>query len=288
MSITGVSDPDRMLKKSFHRRNNSGELDVFEAARYFSGYNDVASYNCATFSQNMMGRVSLDVPMTMRNILPQQSHVVDKKIKDKKYKQPNSPGGRLASFLNSLFNQTGSKKKKSKSTTQSIKDEEDCPSGRRRSSISHFRSSSTTDTKSFYSSSSSSFRTPSYGHTPTKSYKEFRNHLDHKQVSSLSSNNIGLTKPTALQNAIIDDKWNTNTTEYSWLDEKLKFNNDYSESTRHRDQYPSDEKEIGKFNETETDDGADSDSSSDLFELPVYETTHMDTKRGAPISNGAL
>ncbi|KAE8667663.1 MADS-box protein 4 [Hibiscus syriacus] len=267
-----------MSKKSFHLRNDSGELDVFEAARYFSGYNDVASYNCATFSQKMMGRVSLDVQMTTRNPLPQQAHVVDKQIKDKKYKQPSSPGGRLASFLNSLFNQTGSKKKKSKSTTQSMKDEEECPGGRRkrRSSISHFRSSRTTDTKSFYSSSSSGFRTPpSYAHTPTKI-------------------NIGRTKPTVLQNAVIGDKRNTNTTDYSWLDEKLKYNNGYSAKhmnlgTRHRNRCPLDEKGIGRFNETETNDGVDSDSSSDLFELPVYETTHMEIiKRGATISNGAL
>ncbi|GMJ13428.1 BIG GRAIN LIKE 1 [Hibiscus trionum] len=304
MSVTGVSDPDRMSKKSFHRRNGSGELDVFEAAWYFSGYNDAASYNCATFSQKMIGRASLDVPMTMRNPLPQQAHVVEKQSKDKKYKQPtpSSPGGRFASFFNSFFNQTGSKKKKSKSTSQSMKDEEESPGGRRRrrSSISHLRSSSMTDNKSFYSSSSSGFRIPPpYPHTPTKSYKEFRSYSDQKQVSSLSKNNIGPTKITALQNAVIGDKRNTNTTDYSWSEEKLRFNNGNSEKhentgVRHQekclnysDRYPSDEKETGKFNET--DDGAESDSSSDLFELPVYETTHMDTiKRGAPISNPAL
>ncbi|XVF03160.1 hypothetical protein REPUB_Repub04eG0236900 [Reevesia pubescens] len=320
MSVTGVSDPDRMFKKSFHRRNDSGELDVFEAARYFSGYNEAASYNCAPFTQKIMrderqpwrgGRISLDMPMAMRNPLPQQTHLVEKQIREKKYKQPSSPGGRLASFLNSLFNQTGSKKKKSKSTTQSMKDEEESPGGRRkrRSSISHFRSSSTADAKSFYSSSSSGFRTPPpYAQTPTKSYKEFRSYSDHKQVVSLSkNNNIGQTKSTALQNDLLDDK--SNTTNYSWLDEKLKLKDGYSDKhknlgTRHQekdrnwaDRYPSEKKEF----RNEVDDGADSDSSSDLFELqnydlgiyssglPVYETTHMDSiKRGAPISNGAL
>ncbi|KAL4281517.1 hypothetical protein GQ457_03G011550 [Hibiscus cannabinus] len=304
MSVTRVSDPDRTLKKSFHRRNDSGELDVFEAAWYFSGYNDAASYNCATFSQKMMGRASLDVPMTLRNPLPQQAHVVEKQIKDKKYKQPSSPGGRFASFLNSFFNQTGSKKKKkSNSTTQSMKDEEESSGGRRRrrSSISHFRSSSMIDTKSFYSSSSSGFRTPPpYANTPTKSYKEFRSYSDHKQVSSLSKNNIGPTKPTALQNAVIDDKRNTNTTGPGYSEKHENISVRHQEKGRdYSDRYPSEEKETRKFNET--DDGAESDSSSDLFELqnydlstytsglPVYETTHMDTiKRGAPISNGAL
>ncbi|KAK8627724.1 hypothetical protein V6N13_135326 [Hibiscus sabdariffa] len=220
----------------------------------------------------MMGRASLDVPMTLRNPLPQQVHVVEKQIKDKKYKQPSSPGGRFASFLNSFFNQTGSKKKKkSNSTTQPMKDEEESPGGRRRrrSSISHFRSSSMIDTKSFYSSSSSGFRTsPPYANTPTKSYKEFRSNSDHKQVSSPSKNNIGPTKQTALQNAVIDDKRNTNTTGYSEKHENI--------SVRHRekgqdysDRYPSDEKETRKFNET--DDGAESDSSSDLFELQTTQ-----------------
>ncbi|KAL3578757.1 hypothetical protein D5086_020261 [Populus alba] len=288
MSITGLSsDPSKPYKKSLHRRNNSDELDVFEAARYFSGYNIEAGagYNGATYTQRVMredhknswrgGRMSLDVPM--RNPLPhhlhQQPHTVEKQIlKEKKYKQPSSPGGRLASFLNSLFNQTSSKKKKSKSTTQSMKDDDESPGGRRkrRSSISHFRSSSTTDTKSLYSSSSSGFRTPSpYTHPPTKGCKESRSYSDHKQIVSLSKQN-GTVKSTTFQNEISDDKKKT------------------------------EENEFRKFNEV--DDGAESDSSSDLFELqncdlgiysnglPVYETTHMDSiKRGAvPISNGTL
>ncbi|KAJ0038380.1 hypothetical protein Pint_23471 [Pistacia integerrima] len=273
MSIT-LSDADKIYKKSFHHRNDSGELDVFEAARYFSGYNEGSGYHCGTFSQKILkeerqawraGRISLDVPM-MRESLPQNPHGIEKQIKEKKYKQPSSPGGRLASFLNSLFNQSSSKKKKSKSSTQSMKDEEESPGGRRkrRSSISHFRSSSTTDSKSLYSSSSSGFRTPPpYAHTPTKSYKDLRSYSDHKHKYKNSGNHAEKDR--------------------IWVD--------------HR--YSSEEKEFKKLNEI--DDGADSDSSSDLFELqnydlgiysnglPVYETTHMDSiRRGAPISNGAL
>ncbi|KAM1683997.1 hypothetical protein TB2_034698 [Malus domestica] len=115
-------------------------------------------------------------------------HVCSRSHAAWKYKQPSSPGGRLASFLNSLFNQSASKKKKSKSSaTQSMKDEEESPGGRRRrSSISHFRSSSTRDAKSVYSSSSSGFRTPPpYSHAQTaasKSYKDLRSYSDnHKQ-----------------------------------------------------------------------------------------------------------
>ena len=325
MSITTLSDPDKFYKKSFHTRNDSGELHVFEAAKYFSGYHEAATgYNSTTgFSQKMMrdherqgyrgGRMSLDVPMRNSHSLPQQSHGVqlEKQInimKEKKYKQPSSPGGRLASFLNSLFSQSASKKKKSKSTTQSMKDEEESPGGRRkrRSSISHFRSSSTADSKSIYSSSSG-FRTPPpyIAQTPTKSYKDFRSYSDHKQVVSLSK-----YKSTSLQNEALDEKRNNK--DLSWLDDqKFKFSNGLSEKCKNLgngfsekdriwlDKCPSDEKEFRKF--SEVDDGADSDSSSDLFELqnydlgyyssglPVYETTNMDSiKRGAPISNGPL
>ncbi|KAH7516126.1 protein BIG GRAIN 1-like E [Ziziphus jujuba] len=331
MSITGLADPDtKIYKKSFHRRNDSGELDVFEAARYFSGYNEAAGYNGSTFTQKMMmkedhrtwrgARISLDVP-AMRSVLPhhQQSHqMVEKQIKDKKYKQPSSPGGRLASFLNSLFSQSASKKKKSKSSTQSMKDhEEESPGGRRkrRSSISHFRSSSTTDSKSIYSSSSSGFRTPPpYAQTPTKSYKEFRSYSDHKQAVSLSkcnNNNIGQVRSIGLQNhEVLDDKRER---ELSWLDEKFKFSNGLAEKYKNlgsgilsekdriwMEKFPPEENGgFRKFNDI--DDGADSDSSSDLFELqnydlglysnglPVYETTNMDSiKRGTPISNAQM
>jgi hypothetical protein len=316
MSITALSDSDKFYKKSFHRRNDSGELDVFEAARYFSGYNEAAGCNGTAFTQKIMrdekqgcrvGRMSLDVPM--RNSFPQQSHgALEKQMKEKKYKQPSSPGGRLASFLNSLFSQSASKKKKSKSSSQSMKDEEESPGGRRkrRISISHFRSSSTADSKSIYSSSSSGFRTPPpyNAQTPTKSYKDFRSYSDHKQVVS------NLSKHKVLHNEALDvDRKNK---DLHWLDEKFEFSKGFSEKCKNScsnvflekdriwvERYPAEEKEFVKF--SEVDDGAESDSSSDLFELqnydlgycssglPVYETTDMDSiKRGAPISNGAL
>ncbi|XP_065860606.1 protein BIG GRAIN 1-like E [Euphorbia lathyris] len=314
MSITGLSEnTGKLYKKSIHHRNDSDELDVFEAARY---YHEAAGYNSgATCTQNVLreehkypwrgGRMSLDIPM--RNPIPQQSHIVEKQIlKEKKCKQPSSPGGRLASFLNSLFNQTSSKKKKSKSATQSMRDEDESPGGRRkrRSSISHFRSSSsTTDTKSLYSSSSSGFRTPPpNANTPTKNYRDFKSYSDNKQVISVPKHS------TTCQKELLDDNRNKN---LSWLDEKNKFSEGFPEKPKNHgnrciendrtwvNQYQSEEKEFKKFKEV--DDGAESDSSSDLFELqncdlgiyssglPVYETTHMDSiKRGTPISNGTI
>ncbi|CAK8537104.1 unnamed protein product [Lathyrus sativus] len=294
MSLAGLIIDQEMNhnKKSFHRRNDSGELDVFEASRYFSGYNEVIGYtNNSTCTQKVIreernghrGRISLDMPM--RTLLPQQFNGVDQKqIKDKKHnKQPSSPGGRLASFLNSLFNQSTSKKKKSKSSSQSMKDEDESPgAGRRmqRCSISHFRSSSTADSKSVYSSLSSGFRTPPYVNTPTKGCREFKtlSELNHAVKTNLNVH----VKPssTTLQN------------ELGWDDKKRR------NSSLLGDNYKQlvDKREIRKFNEV--DDGAESDSSSDLFELqnydlchnssglPVYETTNMDNiKRGSTISN---
>ncbi|QCD90147.1 protein BIG GRAIN 1-like E [Vigna unguiculata] len=336
MSIAGLMDPEINHNKSFHRRNDSGELDVFEAARYFSGYSEVVGYTASTFTQKMMreerhhahrARISLDMPM--RSLLPQQFHGMEKQImKEKKHKQPSSPGGRLASFLNSLFSQSASKKKKSKSSSQSMKDEDESPGGRRRrrSSISHFRSASTADSKSLYSSLSSGFRTPPYVQTPTKSCKEFRTFSDHKHAQFLSAkynNGHARSTTTTLQNELLWDEKKkrepTTTTTTTLIDDnshnhKHKHMNGLSSSSssekqRNKGSHESVEKdrmlvekeisEIRKFNEV--DDGAESDSSSDLFELqnydlgyyssglPVYETTNMDSiKRGAPISNGPL
>lgn len=330
MSIAGLIDPEmNHNKKSFHRRNDSGELDVFEAARYFSGYNEVVGYTTGstTFTQKIMreerhgghrARISLDMPM--RSLLPQQFHgvVVEKQImKEKKHKQPSSPGGRLASFLNSLFSQSASKKKKStksSSSSQSMKDihEDESPGGRRRrrSSISHFRSSSTTtaDSRSTYSSMSSGFRTPPYVvQTPTKSCKEFRTLSEHKHAVSLpttkQNNNGHVKSSTTLQNELWGDKKKREP--ITLLDDnhhKHSSNNGLLLSSSDQKQRILPEKEIRKFNEVvdvDDDDGAESDSSSDLFELqnydlgyyssglPVYETTNMDNiKRGAqPISN---
>ncbi|CAA2967259.1 Hypothetical predicted protein [Olea europaea subsp. europaea] len=275
-----------MYKKSFHQMNDSGELNVFEAARYFSGgTNEVPG---ATFAHKIIGedrqsavktarRMSLDVPPTMmlRHSLPLQ---MEKKMKEKKHKKPSSPGGKLAHFLNSLFNQTSSKKK-SKSSTQSVKEsEEESPGCRRkrRSSISFFHTiTNTADSKSIYSSSSSGFRTPPpapYTRNPTKRHTDY----------AFSDDKIRFS------NGIFEKNKNSN----------LGYSNRSRKNWSER-QFPSEEKEFRKINDF--DDGADSDSSSDLFDLPnhdlyyyssglpVYETTHMNSiKRGPPISGGAI
>ncbi|KAM7484449.1 hypothetical protein LguiA_000458 [Lonicera macranthoides] len=318
MSNTGLvlsAEGEKIYKKSFHQRHNSGELDVFEAARYFSGANEVS--NASNFAQKIMrdqrsgGRISLDMPMGRNSIPSHNTHVIEKPMtKEKKYKQPSSPGGRLASFLNSIFNQTSSKKKKSKSTTQSMKDEDESPGGRRkrRSSISHFPSVNTGYSSSFYSNSSSSgFRTPPpYSQTPSKSYKDIRSYSDHKtQLITLSkqSNKQGNANVNVKSSVLPNEEFEEKFKFCNGFPEKHKnLSNGFSEKVRIREILnPSEEREFKKFNTESDDDGAESDSSSDLFELqnydlgcyssglPVYETTHVDSiKRGAPISNGAV
>ncbi|CAI9096431.1 OLC1v1032579C1 [Oldenlandia corymbosa var. corymbosa] len=344
MSVAGIPDTEKAYKKSQHHRKSDSEeeLDVFEAARYFSGANEMYGYtnnngaNCThkvgygkdyhlqEKQSSRAGRFSLDMPMRGGSITSQNNHLLMEKaqmIKEKKkqHKQPSSPGGKLAHFLNSLFSQTSSRnKKKSKSTTstQSTKDEDQSPGWRRkrRSSISHFQSTTTTtttsataaiDSKSVYSLSSSGFRTPPpYSFTPTKSYKEFRSHSEHHHHQKIIpfSKQQNHVKSVSVQNEIIYPEKKRNL-DYAWLDDKLNSVDQNLQSYKSinrgiTEKSLSGEKGFREFNDD--DDGADSDSSSDLFELPnydlgcysssglpVYETTNMDNiKRSAAIPSG--
>lgn len=308
-----------MSKKSLHWRNDSGELDVFEAAKYFADANEISSFAHRTHHEPWRGgRKSLDMAISFRKSLilpPEMEKPQALKENSKKHKQPSSPGGRLASFLNSLFNQT---KKKSKS--KSGKDDEDeSPGGmrrRRRSSISHFYSirSSSTNTATanatmaankLYSSSGSGFRTPPpCAYTPTKSYKDFTIFSDrhhHQQViNGLKNHKVIAASLQSKDHEVHGEKLNGVSQNYKIMNIKNSSNN--GDHHRAADRYPPEETEKRKFNGE--DDDADSDTSSDLFDLPnsellmdfysssglpVYETTKMDSiKRGAPISTAAI
>ncbi|VVA94561.1 unnamed protein product [Arabis nemorensis] len=146
MSMKGISsaEPDKLSRIiSSHKGNDahSGELDVFEAAVYFSSYNEVSSgdysqtqkyvYNAAREENRrrwgILGggrRISLDLPIRCSeqvHHLHQEHHenhevaTIKERIGNVRHKQPSSPGGRIASFLNSLFHQASLKKNKSKS-----------------------------------------------------------------------------------------------------------------------------------------------------------------------------
>lgn len=312
MSMKGISsaEPDKLSRRiSLTHKRNSEELDVFEAAVYF-GYNEASSgdhqntqkygYSAAREENprrwGILGgggrRISLDLPIRCSEQVHhlQQDHyekhevtTIKERLGNVRHKQPSSPGGKIASFLNSLFHQASSKKNKSKSKSKSMPTdpevEEEIPAGgwmrrRRRSSISHFlsssRSNSTTTTttvssssKSLMSSSSSGFITPPpYLNTPTKNYKQFLNY-------------------TSATKQVGEDEKKTNK-EFSWLDEKLKVMESLSENQRIWADDDDDDRRIKREGD---DDGMESDSSSDLFELqnyelsrgglPVYETTNV-------------
>ncbi|KAI3696317.1 hypothetical protein L1987_79329 [Smallanthus sonchifolius] len=305
-------------KKPFHHRNSSDELDVFEAARYFSGATENFSsthrnirvesntFNCNKYSTRPIRRMSLDMPSHRGNsINPLQSMLMENPNminKEKKFNQPSSPGGKLAHFLNSLFHPTSLKKSKSKK--KSTEDENESLSGwrrKRRSSISHFRSGNTTsittttaataittaiimrnDKSSF---STSGFRTPPpyhVSHTP-------------KKITSQNTGSYSYLKPPPNQITKIPLTENLNkienfNTKSDFPEKNMSFRNGYVEKVK----IFNEEQEFKKF--VDDDDGADSDSSSDLFELtncdlgyyssglPVYKTTHMDNiKRCVPI-----
>lgn len=332
-----LSSSEMINKKMFHHRRASKELEVFEAARYFSDYNETsASTNSfgAKFTPKMKkkdkgwikGRISLD--MQVKNILnlpqhfPQHdSYSVEKQVtKEKKYKQPSSPGGRLASFLNSLFSHSSSKKKKSKHFAQSMEEmeEDESRTSKRRISISHFRTSNATaaDAKFIYSSSSpgnnnSGFRTPPpHVQTPTKSYKE---------LLSFSKFNRHVKSAEALHKPTMDDKRMRKDEGVVEKLQKMKKNNlSNNNCSSEKDRVWVEKNLVGeemkkklrKFdhdinniiddhNDDEDDDGGETDSSSDLFELqiydldyytnglPVYESTDIDSiKRRNSVSNG--
>ncbi|KAL8531500.1 hypothetical protein ACS0TY_008187 [Phlomoides rotata] len=274
-----------MYKNSSHWRKDSGELDVFEASRYFSAANDHIPAGRHVSKQ----RRSLDMPMMRSNPIPPEYHHImimdhhhqNQAIEKKKFKQPSSPGGRLASFLNSLFNQSHLKKKKKTKTGPATRDfDDETPGGggggggggrrKRRSSISHFLSSSDKKT------SNSGFRTPPpYANTPIKSYKI--NTDDHDQDISGPKN--GKNYKITLLDELHAER---NVRDYAWVSDKMLKNSNFG--------FSSDGINLNQPEEKlrEEDEGADSDSSSDLFDLPnhaldflssglpVYGTTHMD------------
>lgn len=307
-------------KKPFHRRNGSGEINVSQAARYFEDTNTAVSHK--HYMRESVGRLSLDIPNNRRNSIPLQAMMMENrnsvplkammmdpnqvmiKKNEKKYKQPSSPGGKLAHFLNSLFNQTSSKKSKSKSTTstQSIKDEDESPSGwrrKRRSSISLFRSGNSNTTIA-----SDTKPTPhpyDMPQTPAKrtSYKDLRSYSDHKPTYEV-------TKIPLNENYNKNENHKIKSTGFS--DKKRSPENMLVEKVRvcdvkhddHGQKYdPTVEiREFKRF--ILDDDDGDSDSSSDLFELtncdlgyyssglPVFETTHMDSIKRVHESVGNL
>ncbi|URE00100.1 hypothetical protein MUK42_22541 [Musa troglodytarum] len=85
-----------------HRQGDSDEIEVFEATRYFSGGSGTCEglgLQGSTREERVSwgaGRRSLG---TLRAILPHRSRKADDQCKEKKNKQPSSPGGRRRSSV---------------------------------------------------------------------------------------------------------------------------------------------------------------------------------------------
>ncbi|KAL8052435.1 hypothetical protein ABFX02_05G003700 [Erythranthe guttata] len=265
-------------KNSLQWRKNSGELDVFEAAKYFSAANENEQNSDNVLSgtnlsqaiivredrQNILRRSRLSL-----DLMPNDNPISNQKMIVKERHQPTSPGGKLASFLNSLFNQrhySKTTKKKNKSKPEKDFDDENTPGGgrrKRRSSISHFIR---------ITSSNNNNNHTTYPNTPAK------------QVI------ISLPKNTGNSNI------NPASMDYQCVEEKSRFSNGVlSEKISRNGSFGFSSNK--KLSDEDDYEGAESDSSSDLFDLPnheldfsssdlpVYETTRVNRIRIAkPIS----
>ncbi|GAB2214515.1 hypothetical protein Droror1_Dr00018866 [Drosera rotundifolia] len=252
MALPNEEKPLFNNNKPTHNKNNSGEIDVFEAAGYYAGTNDHFAYKDQKLRQSNIskgrGRASLDVVMPMRHQVaahdpnepaaPKAENIT----KHKKLKQPSSPGARISHFLNSLFNQKVPKKKNSSSTKSSMNievddgddDEEISPTGWRKSRRRSISSIWTATTRSITSSKSYSSKPITPPFPPTEETISFNKETKAKQ-------------PIAQQ-----------------VDQESK-DSSCGLSSERSSKDSSQEKEGLK----EFDDGWDSDSSSDLFELQL-------------------
>ncbi|XP_074309620.1 uncharacterized protein LOC141644078 [Silene latifolia] len=249
MSTTTISE----YKKPLHRRDNSGELDVFEAARYFSGYNDNNNVLVGDDEENAIKKgkqgklrprgASLDMPSF------KQSH----QYYYKEYHQ-NYTLARLDQHHQNQPQQPPPQQQQQQQRQQIMKENK----------------------KFKQPSSPGGFQTPkitpyTINSTPTKTYQNVKSFQDYKQVlATLSKYKIQEKELAKISK-----------------DAKVIRGDDYYYTNNNRRNY----EEIKKINEDKMDDYEDveSDASSDLFELqiddeftfcssglPVYESTHME------------
>ncbi|XP_026404673.1 protein BIG GRAIN 1-like E [Papaver somniferum] len=311
---------------NLNQRNDSDdEIVVFEATKYFAaGASSIHQKSMLNTNKNNIrnqddqpvgrrSRISLDSSPFRSNqsFSSSQSHrqkqTKDQKAYLNKNKQPVSPGGKLVSFLNSLFNQTSSSKKK-KPTTSCIKYEDqeshrELGYGRRkrRSSISHFPSfnnnsnkittstaASISDLKSspllLYSSSlTSGFRTPPPFSSKTKMYQNSSSTSDLVTTSNqefMFSNNLSKHSGRGSSISLQDQKMiNRDMETLDVLYEKYKKINSLSEKQHSKDKDGNTVMRMRRRKDNDNqhgldmddDNGGESDSSSDLFELQNYD-----------------
>ncbi|KAF3446094.1 hypothetical protein FNV43_RR11273 [Rhamnella rubrinervis] len=230
----------------------------------------------------------------------------------KKVKQPISPGGRLASFINSLFT-TGTTKKATKNSS-SVASYDDASAEKKTKSV----LASTCSSASSYSRSCLSKNSPS---TREKLRNGVKRTVSFYPVSVIVDEDcrpcghkcLYEEQDSTLMPVTVPTAWKIRRSPTRKTDEELKvqvfektrrveeaarvFLRDYRQSQMKNELM---HREFRGVDEEDDDDAA-SYSSSDLFELdhlsvigndryreelPVYETTHVDTNRA--IANGLI
>ncbi|CAL9100411.1 unnamed protein product [Musa textilis] len=101
---------NHLHEKSFDSWNESDELDVFEATRYFSGAIDGTGLQVGGFGSHRAVTMEDRVPSSVQkgNLDERLISSSSSLMKDKKCKQPSSPGARLVGLLNSFLHQAAS------------------------------------------------------------------------------------------------------------------------------------------------------------------------------------
>ncbi|CAL9151604.1 unnamed protein product [Musa hybrid cultivar] len=239
------------------RWNDSGELDVFEAALYFSG--EVTDVDLGLQRAWRTERRGSDTPTEAT--LFHQPRKVESQFKDKKHKQPCSPGGKLANLVSSFFHQAASKKKsKAVSPSQSFKEEYAERLARRsRKSINHpeiMRGRDYSD--SIFSSdrrSGTGVSSP-YPIVPLSSERE--NWYDKRVAGAFL---------LAERSKLITDGFAGNT----WVEKGSCRMLHNREAHQWAEAFIEKEDKCRRREEEEEEDDGGSDSSSDLFELKSYD-----------------
>ncbi|KAF9662298.1 hypothetical protein SADUNF_Sadunf18G0038500 [Salix dunnii] len=231
----------------------------------------------------------------------------------KKMKQPISPGGKLANFLNSLFTTGNTKKSKNSPSIGNFDEERKLQSGQ----------ASTCSSASSFSRSCLSKNSPS---TREKLRNGVKRSVRFYPVSVIvdedcrpvGHKSLHEEEESSLMSVSLPREWKIGKSPSTKIDDELKYDvveksrrieemardflKDYHQNQKKKDVFKIDVGEEYNDRFEDEDDDAASCSSSDLFELdhlavigkdsryseelPVYETTHLDTNRA--IANGLI
>ncbi|WOL02565.1 protein BIG GRAIN 1-like E [Canna indica] len=259
-----------------HLYNNwnqdSDELDVFEATRYFSGSTDSDLGGGARGSTDPHGVLEAGERPPRRGqkhaSLDKRSIISASQMKEmKKSKQPSSPGAKLVSYLNSFFYQAASRRKlkclnpdsAARDAPEDVEEAAERSHGERersRRSVGSSKTSGAAASKSSNFCGSSSFTTPHFH--PNSSLRKEKDHRLHgirfQERERETENKWVLNKPGDDQYQMMKRYW--------FQEHELPLT---SRSTRNKNSEDEEEEE------EEDDDGdGESVSSSDLFELKIY------------------